>query len=114
MSLLSRTRAEPGDTLGSVPFSRISGVVVIALLGLVLAAAITYAASTLVSQPIGLTSEPATLGKGLAPSATGSGTPTQTITVTTTSPTTATQGVTPPATAGDDHGGRSDGDGDDD
>lgn len=101
-----------------MPFSRISGVVVIALLGLVLAAAITYAASTLVSQPIGLTSEPATLGKGLAPNASGSTPPPRTVTVTTTTPPTTTptttQGATTPAAAGDDHGGRSDDDEDDD
>lgn len=109
---------QPRRRLGRVPKSRISGVVVVALLGLVLAAAITYAASTLVSQPIGLTSEPATLGEGLAPSDTGTRTtPTRTVTVTTTTPTssTPTSTTTTSTAPTDDHGGGgSDGDGDDD
>lgn len=46
---------------------RWAGVAALALLGLALTAGITLAASSLVSQPIGLTSEPATLGDSLAP-----------------------------------------------
>lgn len=103
----------PRRTFGRVPKSRISGIVVVALLGLVLAAAITYTASTLVSQPIGLTSEPATLGEGLAPSATT--TPARTITVTTTTQTSTSPSTSTSTEPTDDHGGeRSDGDGDDD
>lgn len=55
------------DTLGVVRSSHLGVVVVVALLGLVLAASIAYAASRLVSQPIGLTSEPADVGESLAP-----------------------------------------------
>jgi hypothetical protein len=84
--------------------TRLGGIVFLALLGLVVAAAVTYAASTLVSQPIGLTSEPATLGEGLAPArgapavTTTGPTLTRTVTVTTTRPVTAV----PPPTRGED------------
>ena len=45
---------------------------VAAVAGLVLAAALTTAASTLSNQSVGLSSEPLTAGRGLAPTATGS------------------------------------------
>ena len=76
-------------------------VIAFALAGLVLVAGVTYLASRLVSQPIGLASEPATLGRSLAPVA---GTPTSTTpqtttrTVTTTTTTTTTPTATTPAT----------------
>ncbi len=60
-------RADAGGTLGAVRLSRIGVVVLVALAGLVLAAAISYAASRLVSQPIGLISEPVGVGESLAP-----------------------------------------------
>ena len=70
-------------------------VITFALAGLVLVAGVTYLASRLVSQPIGLASEPATLGRSLAPVAGGpaSTTPqttTRTVTTTTTAPTRTT------------------------
>lgn len=46
---------------------RWTAVIALAIAGLVLVAGVTYLASTLVSQPIGLASEPATLGESLAP-----------------------------------------------
>lgn len=63
--------------------SRRTGVVALALVGLALAAGVTYLASTLVSQPIGLTSEPATVGDSLAPGAPPVTTTTRTGTTTT-------------------------------
>jgi hypothetical protein len=85
----------------------------LALLGLVLAAAITVAARKLSSQPIGLQSQPLSAGRRLAPAPRPKPRPvvkprphtTTTKTVTTAPPTTLT---TPrPAGAGDD-GGRGD------
>ena len=97
-------------------------VIAFALAGLVLVAGVTYLASRLVSQPIGLASEPATLGRSLAPIATTTGTSstppqTTTQTVTTTTPPAQTT-TTPPAQTtttpdADDHGSRGN-DGDDD
>lgn len=52
---------------GAVRPRRWAGVVALALLGLALTAGITLAANSLVSQPIGLSSEPATVGDSLAP-----------------------------------------------
>lgn len=76
---------------------RRAGVIALALVGLALTAGISYAASTLVSQPIGLTSEPATVGESLAPGApaTAPATTTSTAPATTTVTTTVT---TPPPT----------------
>ena len=102
-----------------------AAVIAFALAGLVLVAGVTYLASRLVSQPIGLASEPATLGRSLAPVAGGpaSTTPqttTRTVTTTTTTPatpaTTTSTTLTVPATPAtptttsttpdrDDHGG---------
>lgn len=92
-------------------------VIAIAIAGLVVVAGVTYLASTLVSQPIGLASEPATLGKSLAPAKpahrpkpktvtkpTATATIPSATTPTTTAPTTATQ---PPS---DDSGGQRDSD----
>lgn len=91
-------------------------VIAFALAGLVLVAGVTYLASRLVSQPIGLASEPATLGRSLAPVATTS-TPTSTPTPTSTTPQTTTRTVTTttivPAPTTDDRGGHGDGDDDD-
>jgi hypothetical protein len=89
-------------------------VIAFALAGLVLVAGVTYLASRLVSQPIGLASEPATLGRSLAPV---TGTPTSTTPQTTTrtvTTTTAPATTTQAAPDADDHGGQSDADGDDD
>ena len=61
-----RDPPRPGCARAAAPAPPV-GVIVLALVGLVLAAGVTYAASTLVSQPIGLTSEPATAGDSLAP-----------------------------------------------
>lgn len=47
--------------------SRLGVVLLAALLGVAVAATIAYAASRLVSQPIGLSAEPADLGRSLAP-----------------------------------------------
>lgn len=100
-----------------------AAVVAFALAGLVLVAGVTYLASRLVSQPIGLASEPATLGRSLAPvsstTTTSTTTPqTTTRTVTTTVPATTTQTTTTQTTTtetpGDDHGRHGDGDSDDD
>ena len=98
-------------------------IIAFALAGLVLVAGVTYLASRLVSQPIGLASEPATLGKSLAPVSTTTRTQgtsqTTTTTVTTTVPATTTQTTTQTTpqttTETDDHGGHGgDGDSDDD
>ena len=62
------TPPDPG-TQGPPRGPHRAGVIALALVGLALTAGITYAASTLVSQPIGLTSEPATVGDSLAPAA---------------------------------------------
>ena len=109
-------------------------VIAFALAGLVLVAGVTYLASRLVSQPIGLASEPATLGRSLAPV---SGTPTsttprtttRTVTTTTTAPTSttttsttlsvptttqATPTTTSPSPDADDNGRSGGSDGDDD
>jgi hypothetical protein len=88
--------------------------VALALLGLVLAAAITVAARKLSSQPIGLQSQPISAGRRLAPAPRPRRLPpvkprprtTTTRTVTTAPPTTVT---TPrPAGAGEDGGGGDD------
>lgn len=111
--------------------SRRAGVIALALVGLALTAGITYAASTVVSQPIGLTSEPATVGDSLAPGApittsttTSTAPATTTVTTTVTTPPTTTTATTPPPTAtattpattttsgGDDHHGDDDHDDD--
>lgn len=118
----------PPDPTPQPPRRRPVGVVVFAVIGLLLAAGVTYAASTLVSQPIGLTSEPVTAGDALAPtSATTTTAPSTTTTpATTVTTTTVTVPVPPPVTTtttsggddhasgDDDHGGGHDDDGDDD
>lgn len=75
--------------------SRATFVVLLALLGVGLAAGITYAASRLVSEPIGLAAEPHDLSSSLtAPAPTAAATPT------TATPATATPTrTTPPPTA---------------
>jgi len=79
-----------------------AAVIAFALAGLVLVAGVTYLASRLVSQPIGLASEPETLGRSLAPVATttkpSTSPRTTTRTVTTTAPTTTTTTTPPPTT----------------
>jgi len=57
----------PSGGQGAARPRRWVGVAALALLGLALTAGITLAANSLVSQPIGLSSEPATLGDSLAP-----------------------------------------------
>lgn len=74
---------------------RRAGVIALALVGLALTAGISYAASTLVSQPIGLTSEPATVGESLAPGAPATA-PATTTTSTAPATTTVTTTVTTP------------------
>ena len=81
--------------------SRLTVVIALAIAGLVLVAGVTYLASTLVSQPIGLTAEPTTLGESLAP-APSSTRSTTTRPVTTTITTTTT--TTLPSRGPDDHG----------
>ena len=113
--------AGPGGRLGSVRPSRVTFVVLLALLGVVLAAAISYAGSRLVSQPIGLASEPHDLSSTLsAPPArsttTRSTTTTKPATTTTTptvitpltpAPTTTAPAATVPSTVP--HGSSADG-----
>src|SRR4051794_38448253 len=87
------------------------GWAVLALLGLVLAAGAAYAASRLATQPIGLSSQPITAGRELAPRAARTARQrTSRATRTATSTPTATP------TTDDDRGGgrRNDGDGDSD
>jgi len=91
------------------------GIVVLALLGLVLAAAITMAASSLTSQRVGLSAEPLSAGDELVPQATipvhGRARTTTTTRTTTTPARTTTTPAAPPATVtnddrgGDDHSG---------
>jgi hypothetical protein len=108
---------------------RVTATALVALLGLAVAAGITYAASRLVSQPIGLSSEPQRIGDSLGPPAAQT-TTTSPRTTTTTSPrtttsertttTTTTQSTTTtstPTSDDDSHtrersGGRGDGDND--
>jgi len=103
--MLSRAAA----SVRHVKLSRVTAVVLLALLGLVLAAAVTYAASTIVSHPIGLAAEPTDIGESLGPpqatqpATTVQTTVTRTTTVQTpvpTQPTTTppTQTTFPPAT----------------
>ena len=90
-----------------------------ALAGVVLAAGVTYAASSLSTQQVGLSAEPPSAGADLAPSATATATPRPTRTPsprprrTPTPRPRATSTPAPAATAAptvDDHGGESGGD----
>jgi hypothetical protein len=93
--------------------------VLIAFLGLAVAAVVSLSASSLTSQPVGLSSEPLTAGDQLAPRRTA----TRTVTVpakrtrpratqttpsvpTTAAPTPTTAAPPPPVATTDDHGGR--------
>ena len=79
-----------------------------AFAGVVLAAGVTYAASSLSTQRIGISSEPASAGQDLAPARTESPTPTPTPTPRRQRRPTPTPTPTPRATATptlDDHGG---------
>lgn len=89
--------------------SRRALVVLLALLGIVCAVAVTWATSQIVSQRIGLSSEPVTAGLRLMPARRGSGEPaststsrtttsTTTVTTTTTTPSTAPPSTAPPST----------------
>ncbi|HMS60880.1 MAG TPA: hypothetical protein PKD63_01285 [Solirubrobacteraceae bacterium] len=97
---------------------RRAGVIALALVGLALTAGISYAASTLVSQPIGLTSEPATVGESLAPGAPATAPATTTTTAPATTTVTTTVTTSPPTTSeparGDDDRQGEDDDHDDD
>ena len=97
---------------------RRAGVIALALVGLALTAGISYAASTLVSQPIGLTSEPATVGESLAPGAPATAPATTTTTAPATTTVTTTVTTSPPTTSeparGDDDRHGEDDDHDDD
>lgn len=97
---------------------RRAGVIALALVGLALTAGISYAASTLVSQPIGLTSEPATVGESLAPGAPATAPATTTTTAPATTTVTTTVTTPPPTTSeparGDDDRHGEDDDHDDD
>jgi hypothetical protein len=75
------------------PGRTVLGWAVLALLGVALAAAAGYAASRLATEPIGLSSEPITVGRELAPAAKRR---------TPTAMPTRTAEPTPSATAGDD------------
>ena len=93
--------AEPRGRLGAVRPSRVTFVVLLALLGVGLVAGITYAGSRLVSQPIGLAAEPHNLSSSLTAPAAAATTTTsaaRTTTTTTTRPatTTSVQPVAPP------------------
>ena len=88
------------------PGRAVVGWVALAVAGLVLAAGAAYAASHLASQPIGLSSEPITAGRDLAPTAQRTSRPRSRPTATPTASPTAT--VTP-APGVDDHGGGSGG-----
>src|SRR6476661_10390321 len=86
-----------------------------ALAGVVLAAGVTYAASSLSTQRIGISSEPVSAGQELAPKATASRTPTPTPKPKTRKKRTPTPTATPQPTAiptraptVDDNGGGSD------
>ena len=57
--------AEPAGRLGGVRTSRVTFIVLLALLGVFMAAGITYAGGRLVSQPIGLAAEPRDLSSSL-------------------------------------------------
>ena len=91
---------------------RVTATALVALLGLAAAAGITYAASRLVSQPIGLSSEPQRIGDSLGPPP--EQTTTATTTRTTTTQPTTTQPTTTTAPADDDSHGRRSGHGDGD
>ena len=109
---------------------RLTATIVFALLGLAVAAGVTYAASRLVSQPIGISSEPQHVGDALAPvsvvnrtttvkSPSTKTTPKQVPITPSQPPTTSPQTTAPSVPAGDgddDHGRRRshDGDGDSD
>ena len=60
---------------GMTGWQRTFALAVAAVAGLVLAAALTTAASTLSNQSVGLSSEPLTAGRGLAPTATATASP---------------------------------------
>ncbi len=96
LPVLSRVRTR----LANVRVPRITGAVLLALLGVALAAGITYAASTVVSTPIGLSSESTDVGQSLAPRTTPAPTfttpPAKTTTTTVTTTTTAPPVTTPP------------------
>lgn len=78
MNLPHRRGAKgPSATLGPVP-SRKVVIVLVAAVGVALAAGLTHAASTLVSQPIGLEGERESIGDALAPATTAAGTATTT------------------------------------
>jgi len=93
------------------------GLVVLALLGLVLAAGITMAASSLTSQRVGLSAEPLSAGDELVPQERPATTPARSRARTTRTSTTSARTTTTPAPAptattddhgGDDHGGAGD------
>jgi hypothetical protein len=89
---------------------RLTGRIGLAVLGVVLAAAIALAASRLVSQPIGLSSEPVTAGSDLAPAPAPASAPAKrprnrTRTTPTTATTTTTTTAPPVVTTRDDEGG---------
>ena len=127
--MICRVFTEGRVASSAMTVPRLPATIALAIVGLVLAAGITYLANTLVSQPIGLSSEPATLGRSLAPAQpTARSRPavhkshpvTKTVTTTVSSaapPAAAPPPIpaAPPTTAaasplGDDHGGRRDGD----
>jgi len=79
--LIPEGSEEPRGRLGGVRPSRVTFVVLLALLGVVLVAGITYAGSRLVSEPIGLAAEPRNLSSSLtAPAITRTVRPVRTVT----------------------------------
>lgn len=80
--------------------SRVTLVILVALLGVACAAGITYAGSRLVSQPIGLSSEPRDLSRSLTPLVPAKrATPATTTTTKRTRTTPKATSTTPPAVA---------------
>jgi hypothetical protein len=80
--------------------------VLIALLGLAVAALVSLGTSDLTSQPVGLSSEPLTAGDQLAPRRTVTVVRTHTVTDGRSGSTRSATAPPPPVTTNDDHGGR--------
>ena len=101
---------EPSGRLGALRLSRVTLLVLLALLGAGLVAGITYAGSRLVSQPIGLAAEPRDLSSSLtAPAAATTASEPAVTQPSTTTPVATTPSLAVPSTRRD-----GDGDGDDD
>jgi hypothetical protein len=113
----------PSATLAAVPIRRILLWTALAFVGLLVAVAVTTAATSLTSQRVGLQAEPLDAGESLAPRRTRTPEPTPTPEPARTPEPTATADPTPAPTesgddddggGSDDHGGRGRGRGGDD